>query len=134
MTSSTRRSRHVAAQLTEIALASPQVVAHRMVRMATAGAQPTARDQKEFHLMGAEKVAAFTESWNAMGLQMLRAQQEMAMSLARACWAPWMGGTLPSMARAAQQMQGATLGVLNQGLTPIRRRAVANAKRLARTR
>jgi hypothetical protein len=83
--------------------------------------------------MGAEKVAAFGESWNAVALQMCRANQELALSLMRSWWNPWLGGG-PSFARSMQQVQSAALGVLSQGIAPVHRRAVANAKRLGRTK
>lgn len=64
-------------------------------------------DSKEFHRMGTEKVAAFTEAWTAMAIEAL--------------WSPWF-------------RPDATLRILGAGMAPIRRRAVANAKRLRRRR
>ena len=64
-------------------------------------------DSKEFQRMGTEKVAAFTEAWTAMAIE--------------AMWSPWLH-------------PDATLRILNAGMTPIRRRAVANARRLRRRR
>lgn len=127
---SKRRSRALTAQATELAFAAPQVVMHRLTQMARAGAQPSARDRREFHRMGAEKVAAFNESWLAMGQQAWRAQQQMAMAFWQSVWMPWAGVRAPS----ATQWQNAALGVLGQGLKPVHRRAVANAKRLGGTR
>ena len=71
--------------------------------------------------MGAEKVAAFGESWQAMALQMVKVQQQFALSMLR-------GWKLPT----ASAWQGAALDVLGKGVAPVRRRAVANAKRLQR--
>src|SRR5438128_1971363 len=51
----------------ELAFAVPQVVAHRLTRMALAGPVLSARDRREFHGMGQEKVHAFWQSWFAMG-------------------------------------------------------------------
>lgn len=124
-----RRNRTLARHVTELALAAPQVVAHRMTRMALAGAKPSARDRREFKLMSAEKKAAFQESWQAMGLHAWRAQQQMAMQMWQAAWMPWAGARGPS----ASQWQSAMLGVLGKGLKPVHRRAVANAKRLGKT-
>lgn len=121
-----RRSRKLSTQMSELALAAPQVVAHRLTRMALAGAQPSARDRREFARMSSEKRAAFNESWLAMGLQAWRVQQQMALAFWQAAWMPWAGARLPS----ATQWQSAALGVLGQGLKPVHRRAVANAKRL----
>jgi hypothetical protein len=125
-----RRSRKLSTQMSELAFAAPQVVAHRMTRMALAGAHPSARDRREFALMSSEKRAAFNESWLAMGLQAWRAQQQMALACWQAAWMPWTGSRAPS----AAQWQNAALGVLGQGLKPVHRRAVANAKRLGRTK
>jgi hypothetical protein len=134
MTTSTRqRSKRMATQASEMALAVPHVVAHRVARMATSGANPSARDRREFQRMGAEKIAAFGESWNAMAWQMLRANQALTLSLMRAWWNPWLGGR-QSFARSAQQVQSVALGVMSQGMEPVRRRAVANAKRLGKAK
>lgn len=126
-------SRNLAAQSAEMAWAVPQVIAHRLARMALAGGKPNARDQREFHLMSAEKTAAFNESWAAMGAQMLRAQQSMAVSMMGSWGRAWMG-TAPSLTAAWGEMQGAMLGVAAAGLAPVHKRAVANAKRLGTTR
>lgn len=98
MTTSTRqRTKRVATQASEIALAVPQVVAHQMAPMAASGANPSARDRREFQRMDAEKIAEFGESWNAMAWQMLRANQALTPSLMRAWRNPWFlpltGGT-----------------------------------------
>jgi hypothetical protein len=91
MTAARRRSKkqQMAAQAAELAVAVPQVVAHRMLRMALAGGTPSARDRREFGLMGAEKMAAFQESWTAMWLEALRAQQQFSLSLLQPLWFPW---------------------------------------------
>ena len=99
-----RSSRVLASQAMDLSIAVPQVIAHRMLRMALAGHSPTARDRREFQRMGTEKMWAFYESWNAMFLQ-------MALS--------WHQGPM---------------AVLATGMAPIRRRAVANARRLGRRR
>jgi len=112
--------------------AAPQVVAHRLLRMAAAGHTPSAHDQREYALMGSEKVAAFYESWNAMGWAFWRAQQRIALSMLSAFWTPWMGAGALDPHRLNAQWQNAMLGVLHQGLKPVHRRAVANARRLRR--
>jgi hypothetical protein len=122
---STRSQRKIARQALGLSLAVPQVVAHRVSRMAAVGATPSARDRREFALMGAEKVAAFYESWAAMGLAAMQAQQRMWTSM---MFAPW--GRPPSNSALANQ----TLRILGQGLAPVHRRAVGNAKRLGRTK
>jgi hypothetical protein len=114
-----RRTHRKAAKLTsdtaELALAAPQVVAHRVGRMLTAGSTPSAADVAEFQRMGAEKVAAFFESWNAMAAQALRLQAQQLRFSPAAWWAP-------------------VVDLAAAGLAPVHRRATANAKRLARRR
>jgi hypothetical protein len=112
----------------ELAFAAPQVVAHRVARMALAGISPTARDQREFRQMGSEKIVAFTESWHAMATQAFSAN----CILATAIWRSWMTGKPIQL--SGSHIQNAALGVLGKGIGPVHRRAVANAKRLARTR
>jgi hypothetical protein len=101
--------------------------------MAVAGPTLSARDRKEFQRMGAEKTAAFGESWNAMTLQALHAHQALAASFFRAFWSPSLKGR-PSASAVAARLQSAALDVLGKGMAPVHRKAVANAKRLARTK
>lgn len=100
-------------------MAVPQVIAHRMAGM----------DRKEFHRMGSEKVAAFNEAWTAMAFEAVRANQQLALSFMQSFWFPW-----ARRKSVSRQLSDATLGILGKGMAPIRRRAVANAKRLRRTR
>lgn len=115
-----RSKRELASQATELAMAVPQVVAHRVWRMATAGPQLSARDRREFTRMGSEKTAAFFESWWAMGWHLVRLQQQAWLSLFGIGVSPWVGHGAKRAATA----------VLGTGLAPVRRRAVANSKRL----
>ena len=134
MTSSrTRKSKAIAVKAAQLSVAVPQVVAHRVTRMAMAGTPMSARDRKEFELMVAEKKSAFTEAFAAMAAQTVRANQAVGTSLLRSFWSPSPRRNLSPSALAAQ-MQGAALGVLAKGIAPIHRKAVANAKRLARTK
>lgn len=110
MTRKSQQTQRIARQLTELAFAAPQVVAHRTLRMAAAGSAPSPRDQAEFMRMGTEKVAAFYQSWAAMWLSM------------------W---TMPF--GFARSLSAAMLGVAGAGLAPVHRRAVANARRLRRS-
>ncbi|MCO5978755.1 polyhydroxyalkanoate granule-associated phasin [Ideonella oryzae] len=128
-----RKSASVATQAAELALAAPQVVAHRVARMALAGATPSERDRKEFERMVTEKGQAFFESWGAMTLQAIRANQALAVSLFQSFWMPCPGSLL-SAGSIATQVQGAALGVIGKGLEPVHRKAVANARRLSRTK
>ncbi|MFT3813119.1 MAG: hypothetical protein QM740_07035 [Acidovorax sp.] len=135
----TRRARKakpmasIASKTTELALATPQVVAHRVARMAIAGPSPSKRDRREFKLMVNEKGAAFFESWNAMAMEAVRANQAITLAFFRSMWSPafWFK---PSASPVAKQLQSAAFGVVDKGLAPVHRKAVANAKRLARTK
>ena len=79
-----RKSLSLLAKSAELAIAAPQVIAHRVTRIAIAGPTLSARDRKEFHLMVAEKMAGFGEAWSAMVLQTIRANQTVAVWLFRA--------------------------------------------------
>jgi hypothetical protein len=125
--------RPLAVKVAELATAAPQVVAHRLARMALSGPQLSARDRKEFELMVAEKHAAFGEAWNAMAVQAVLANRALGASFLKSFLAIGLGKK-PSAARSAAQLQRAALGVLGKGLAPVHRKAVANARRLGRTK
>jgi len=111
-----RNTQRLARQATELAVAVPQVVAHRLTRMAIAGPVPNARDRREFYNMGQEKVHAMWQSWFAMGWAMVEAMQQA-----------WIAA-----------LQGARVPLLDvhhvmaRGMEPVHRKATANARRLAR--
>lgn len=131
-----RKSLRMSKQAAELMFAVPQVVAHRLGRMNSGS--PSARDRRELQLMGSEKIAAFGESWSQMAMQMLKVNQQMAQAWASVWSSPFRitsgAAASKSMLRATAQMQGATLQVLASGLTPVHRRATANAKRLRRVK
>lgn len=129
-----RSSRALQVKAAELALAVPQVVAHRLARLANAGAKPTLRDRKEFARMVAEKHDAFGESWQAMALQAWRSQRSFAAALTRTAMTPATLRRSPAAHAFAlqMQMQQAALAMFGKGLAPVHRRAVANAKRLGR--
>ena len=130
MSKSSRNSlTRIGVQTAGLALAVPQVVAHRVNRMMTTGSTPSVRDLREFHLMGSEKTAAFTEAWMAMGAYMMNANQQLAMTLMSSWWNAWFGMT--PFRWPAHQLQSSALGLLAAGMAPVHRVAVANAKRLA---
>ena len=130
---SKRKTQSLFAKAAELAFAVPQVVANRVTRMALARPSLSKRDRKEFHRMGAEKMAAFSQSWNAMAMQAFRANQALAASFLRSFWPP-LRRSKPSASAVAAQLQNAALGVVGKGMAPVHRKAVANAKRLARTK
>lgn len=131
---SARTTTATAIKLGELALAVPQVVAHRVGRMATAGTPMSKRDRKEFTGMVAEKQIAFTSAWWGMAAQMGAAQQAMASMWWRAMWSPWFGMGRATPNRLGAGLQDAMLRIFGAGLAPIHGRAVANARRLSRTR
>lgn len=130
---SSRKTNSISRQAAELAMAVPQVMAHRITRMAISGTTLSDRDRKEFTLMVAEKKIAFAQAWEAMAMQSVMAQQALAASLFRSIWAP-SARNKPTVNSMAAQLQSAALGVLGKGLAPVHRKAVANAKRLARTK
>lgn len=135
--SSRRKVARLHAQASELLIATPQVVAHRLGRMALSGPKPSLKDQREFHRMGAEKLAAFGEAWQAMTLQMLKSNQQLAASMMRSWWpagAVRRGANAAPLAPRSIDWQGAALDILGQGIRPVHRRAVANAKRLSRAK
>ena len=130
-----RRSHALAAHGIGLGFAVPQVLAHRIMRMALAGSSASARDRSEFYLMGFEKIAAFYESWTAMSIEMVRVNMEYFVLPAQYCWLGLPLGlpvTKPFSRAAAPDFQRAALAVLGAGVAPIHRRAVANARRLSR--
>jgi hypothetical protein len=118
-----RRAARTAATLTEMGLAAPQVVAHRLTRMALSGHTPNARDRQEFTGMVAEKQLAFFRAWMAMLTETLRWQQSFMLSL--------MAGA--SLGQHRARAHGAASRMADAMIGPYHRKAVANAKRLART-
>ena len=83
--------------------------------------------------MVAEKNAAFAESWKAMAAQAALANQALAASFFHSFLLA-ARGKKPSATATAGQLHKAALGVLGKGLAPVHRKAVANAKRLSRTK
>lgn len=82
--------------------------------------------------MSAEKMTAFSESWNAMADQALYAHRLLTASWVRSFWPGALKGR-QSVAAMAFHAQIAAMGILGKGMAPVHRKAVANARRLART-
>ena len=118
-----RRSRTASAQLVELGIAAPQVIAHRLTRMAAAGPELSARDRREFTGMVVEKQTAFAQAWMAMWVETCRLQQQW--------WLSCVGGT-PFAPRQARELHAGWERVAARAVAPVRRKAVANARRLAR--
>ena len=81
--------------------------------------------------MGAEKSMAFAESGNAMTVRTFRAYYELSVSFWRSYWRYWLSGKPSTF--TSSQMRNAAFGILDKGISPVHRRAIANAKRLTRT-
>jgi hypothetical protein len=113
--------------LWEISFAAPQVIAHRVARMAQAGPSPGARDQKEFVRMGQEKAEAFVESMWGMGLRIGQAQVAMAASM----FAQWLR-LASSVTFPTPMWTSAMPSLVATGLRPVHRRVTANARRLGK--
>ena len=128
-----RKSRSLAAEFFELGIAAPQVIAHRVARMASAGVSPSARDRAEFHRMSIEKIAAANEAWTAMAAQAFLENQKFALTFTQSLWFPWMR-PMPTAQSVSKQLNRAASRVICKGMAPIRRRAAANAKRLGRAK
>lgn len=128
-----RRSSSSAAsrKLTEMAFAAPQVVAHRLTRMAMAGPVLSPRDRQEFTEMIQEKPMAFARGWTSAWWELLRVQQQMAWSMTRAFWT--MQHPLLQAQSSTRAMSAGLSRVGDKLITPVHDKAVANARRLART-
>lgn len=124
----------LATQFGEMALAVPLVVSHRLARMALAGNRPTTRDLREFERMGSEKWAALTEASIAVALQAWQVQQQLALAALQAWSWPALGRKPRRTAAASRPLREAAADLMRRGLAPVHRRAVANARRLGRTR
>jgi hypothetical protein len=116
------RATAIAVKFAELGLAAPQVIAHRLTRMALAGPKPNARDRKEFTAMVVEKQLAFAQAWIGMFAEGARLQQQLALSL--------LMGATPR--QRAAQVKSAASRMASTGIAPVHRKAVGNAKRLAR--
>jgi hypothetical protein len=127
----TGKSKSLAVKSMELALSAPQVVAHRVTRMALAGPLLSDRDRKEFQMMISEKHAAVTQAWSDMAMHAFRANQTFTPSMLGFCLAPF---SAKRASAAAAQIQRASIGMWGKGLDPFHRRAVSNARRLAKTK
>ena len=125
-----KRSNALARGSFDLAIAVPIVMTHRLTRMALAGRAPSSRDREEFDRMVKEKGAAFRASWSAMAMQAFRAQQALSVSLMRSFWTP----RPPTAKSLAARLRRDAVGILGKGIAPVHRKAVANARRLARTK
>ena len=129
----TRKSKSLTVKSIEVALSVPQVVTHRVMRMALAGPKLSDRDRREFQMMVHEKYVAFAQAWGDMAMHAFRANQTFTASMLHFFFS-FFSYKNASAVRAAAQLQSAAVGVLGKGLAPIHRKTVSNARRLAKTR
>ena len=128
----TRKCTSLTVKSVELALSVPQVFAHRVTRLAFAGRKLSARDRREFQIMINEKHAAFAQAWSDMAMHAFRANGALTVSLLPLFFRPF--SYTRAAASATAHVQNAAIGVLGKGLAPIHRRAVSNARRLAKTK
>jgi hypothetical protein len=123
--SRTRKQANVARQAMQIAALTPAVAAARLTRVATTGTYG------EFGRMGAEKATTFTSATVGMMFAGAAAFAKSAFVIANAC-SPWGGTPRQRVARVQSALLDASTDVSRAALGPIRKRVVANSKRLGR--
>ena len=114
--------------------AAPQIIALRTLGMLAGGAFPHAPQRRENVRMGAEKLEAYTDAVIAMNAQLARSNVELMTYLVRQWWKSWLQpGSMFSLTTTLQRhWRDAALSVADKGVSPVHRRAVANARRLRR--
>ena len=123
--SKTRKQANVARQAMQIATLTPSVAAARLARIAATG------DYGALGRMGAEKATTFTSA--AVGMMFAGAAvfAKSAFVIANA-WSPWGGTARQRVARVQSAMIDGSADIARGALTPIRKRVVANSRRLGR--
>ena len=138
----------------EMAIASSQVIGHRMQRLSLAGPIPNARDQREFALMGREKGEAALESSQAVGVPLLVMTHQFAsfafkqmfdastalLSIATSRTpaesverqSKLVQDTLTSSVAAASKLSGSAAKVARIALKPVHARVKGNVTRLGK--
>jgi hypothetical protein len=81
--------------------------------------------------MGIEKIAAFNEAWAAMATQAFLENQKIGLTVMQSLWFPRMLPA-PTVKSLSRRLNRAVTAILGKSVAPVRRRAVANAKRLGR--
>jgi len=123
--SRTRKHVRVARQALQVAALAPAVATARIARVAATG------DYGAVARMGTEKASAFTSA--AFGMMFASAATIAKLTLVTAnAWSPWGGSARQRFARAQSTLADASTEIARSALTPIRKRVVANSKRLGR--
>ncbi len=123
--SRTRKQASVAKQAMQIAALTPAIAAARLTRVAATG------DYGALGRMGAEKSTAFTSAAVGMMFAGAAAFAKSAFVIANA-WSPWGGTARQRVTRVQSALVDASTDVSRAALAPIRKRVVANSKRLGR--
>jgi hypothetical protein len=129
MTSKKRRSRGPAAQLSELSMLVPEVIARRSMRVAQLGLWSTRRGRSEMNRMVSEKAIASSQSAFAMWMEMVAASQRAWIDASWSMWFPTGHGKALSQKRFDTGAR-----VFAKGLAPLLRKTSDNAKRLRRSR
>lgn len=122
---STKTRGRVARQVAQVAALSPVVASARLARVAVSG------DYQKLGAMGVEKATTFTAATIGMMFSGAAAATRTGLAIANA-WSPWGGTASQRMARIELAIAKAPAEIIDSALTPIRKKVVANAKRLGR--
>ena len=117
----------VAKQALQIARLAPVVASARLVK----AGRPNQSSLQDMNRMGAEKAAVFTASTVGMMFAGAAAMTK-SMLVMTSVWSPWGGTVRQRMTRMKSAASDASADVANAALAPIRKRVVANSKRLGR--
>ncbi len=121
-------------QVIDLSWASPMVIAYRLAGIALAGPEPDAQARREVQGMIGEKLVASQQAWLAICQACWSAQWQW-LQLYQQSWLALLGGNQARAARGlAEGVVRTSAGVASAGLEPYRRKAVANARRLSRSK
>jgi hypothetical protein len=123
----------VAAQSTEMLVASAEVITRRTQRMASSGISPDATDRREMQRMLGEKVSASGESMLAMCVGGGRLYLDVCAHLF-SMFGPASGRPGSAFASANQAASHSLARMAGDVLEPYRARATSNVKRLRKSR
>ena len=115
--------------LMQIAVMAPWVVALRLARFSSPLPQHLQRNTREALSMTHEKTATFIETWSKASTSIVRSN----LALVGAMSIPWTPTNAAANVRRIQRStERSAAGLAAAVTTPVRRRVVANAKRLTR--
>jgi hypothetical protein len=118
----------VAKQAMQVARLAPVVASARLFK---AAANPGKSSMQDMNRMSAEKATVFTASTIGMMFAGAAAMTK-SMLVMSSVWSPWGGTVRQRLARIQSVASNASADVANAGLAPIRKRVLANSKRLGR--